>query len=46
MLVASQALQIFVGFLDLSFEENKDLIMISIDSFLHLFDANHQTTGL
>ena len=46
MLVASQALIIFVDFLDLNFDDNKDLIMIAIDSFLVLFDTSHQTSGL
>ena len=45
MLVSSQALEIFVGFLDLNFTENKDLFMIAIDSFLVLFDADHPTKG-
>ena len=42
MLVVSQALDIFVGFLELDFTDNKDLIMIAIDSFLVLFDSTHQ----
>jgi hypothetical protein len=45
MLVSSQALEIFVGFLDLNFTENKDLFMIAIDSFLVLIDADHPTKG-
>jgi hypothetical protein len=45
MLVSSQALEIFVGFLDLNFTDNKDLFMIAIDSFLVLFDADHPTKG-
>ena len=42
MLVVAQALDIFVGFLELDFSDNKDLIMIAIDSFLVLFDSTHQ----
>ncbi len=37
MFIASNGLQILVDFLEFDFQENKDLIMIAIDSFLVLF---------
>ena len=38
MLISNQGLQILIDFLDFPYEDNKDLVMLAIDSFLVLFD--------
>jgi hypothetical protein len=38
MFISNQGLQILIDFLEFDFEENKDLVMLAIDSFLVMFD--------
>lgn len=38
MFISNQGLQILINFLSLDYEENKDLVMLAIDSFLVIFD--------
>lgn len=38
MFISNSGLQILIEFLDLNFEENRDLVMLAIDSFRVIFD--------
>lgn len=40
MLISNQILQLLIDYIDINYEENKDLVMLSLDSFLVLFDDN------